>query len=676
MQRVFIIRAFGKKTDAKGREVDFDAVQASLIDPALQACQLAGGTTGEIKEAGNIRADMFALIVEADLVICDITVHNANVFYELGIRHALRKKHTLLLKGDPSADTTPFDLSTDRYLKYPIANPQAALADLIEKIKLSLVSPRDTGSPIFLMLPDLGEADVSAVKRVPLDFSEEVDRAEAAGDKGWLRVIAQDLRGQRFQWEGLRRVAQAQWNLKDYSGSSESWQAVRQAFPSDVQACLALANLLERQYRVLASDALLEASNQMIERVLGNPGAQRSQRAEALALQARNHKTLWRHRFAHAGDAAAARPLAMDPRARLSYEAYLKAFECDLNAFYPAVAALQMGRVLQQLATEPAWPNLFRGDKRAARRWSEDLDEQLPALAQVAAASVRRAREQEPEPQRLWADIAEADLMFLRHADQPEPPDVEAVVQAYLSVLPPNQGFARDAASGQLALFAQLGVGQDLARAVMEALGPVVATHPSPATEHLVVFAGHSLDAPDTPPRFPAAAETHARQLIAEALLRLQQKAPDGCRLTVLASAAPGADILAHEVCAELGIPTRLCLPLPVDDVCAHAFVAADGWRSRFRAIADQHQGRTLLMVNPDSLPRWLLNRPGLDVWERGNRWMMATAQAWGAQTLTLLALWDGQDDGRNGGTAQVVRLAQAAGAFNLEWLDCRQLLT
>ena len=42
----------------------------------------------QVADAGNIRADMFALIIEADLVICDITVHNANVFYELGIRHA------------------------------------------------------------------------------------------------------------------------------------------------------------------------------------------------------------------------------------------------------------------------------------------------------------------------------------------------------------------------------------------------------------------------------------------------------------------------------------------------------------------------------------------------------------------------------------------------------------
>jgi hypothetical protein len=59
---------------------------------------------------------MFALILEADVVICDMTIHGANVFNELGIRHALRKNRTVLNRGAPSADDVPFDNLTDRYL--------------------------------------------------------------------------------------------------------------------------------------------------------------------------------------------------------------------------------------------------------------------------------------------------------------------------------------------------------------------------------------------------------------------------------------------------------------------------------------------------------------------------------------------------------------------------------
>src|SRR5262249_7753016 len=158
----------------------------------MRACGLAGGTTATEEDSGNIREDMFALILEADLVICDITVHNANVFYELGIRHALRKKHTVLIRGEGSADKTPFDVSTDRYLAYDIANPGSAVTRLTASLKATLLTNRETDSPIFLLLPSLSEADPSEVIVVPLDLIDEIERAERAKDKAWLRVIIDD----------------------------------------------------------------------------------------------------------------------------------------------------------------------------------------------------------------------------------------------------------------------------------------------------------------------------------------------------------------------------------------------------------------------------------------------------------------------------------------------------
>ena len=95
MARVFVIRPFGLKKDSSGTEIDFERVHRELIGPALEAVKLGGGTTGEIVDAGNIREDMFGLIFEADLVVCDITILNVNVFYELGIRHACAKKARL-----------------------------------------------------------------------------------------------------------------------------------------------------------------------------------------------------------------------------------------------------------------------------------------------------------------------------------------------------------------------------------------------------------------------------------------------------------------------------------------------------------------------------------------------------------------------------------------------------
>jgi hypothetical protein len=83
---------------------------------------VAGGTTAEINRAGNIREDMFRLLVVADLVIADVSIHNANVFYELGIRHALRPRHTFMIRS-ATTHKYPFDLQTDRYLLYDSGNP-------------------------------------------------------------------------------------------------------------------------------------------------------------------------------------------------------------------------------------------------------------------------------------------------------------------------------------------------------------------------------------------------------------------------------------------------------------------------------------------------------------------------------------------------------------------------
>src|SRR5262249_32373183 len=103
MARAFVIRPFDKKKDSAGKEFDFEAIHAAVIGPARGEARLEGSTTGEIIDAGNIREDMFSLILEADLVVCDITILNANVFYELGIRHALRRRRTLLVKHKGSA---------------------------------------------------------------------------------------------------------------------------------------------------------------------------------------------------------------------------------------------------------------------------------------------------------------------------------------------------------------------------------------------------------------------------------------------------------------------------------------------------------------------------------------------------------------------------------------------
>src|SRR5262249_15681345 len=158
----------------------------------------------------------------------DITIHNANVFYELGVRHALRKTRTIMIKGQPTPDAPPFDLLTDRYQPYKLNDPGSAKDDLVKVIRAALASIRETDSPIFKMLPTLRETDPAGVAQVvPNDLIEEVDRAKAAKAKGWLRLLASEVAGRRFQWPALRLIGQAQWDLEDWDGARETFESVR-----------------------------------------------------------------------------------------------------------------------------------------------------------------------------------------------------------------------------------------------------------------------------------------------------------------------------------------------------------------------------------------------------------------------------------------------------------------
>ena len=424
MARTFIIRPFGKKKNSAGNVIDFDRTQKDLIDPALKEVELEGGTTGEIIDSGNIRADMFALILEADIVVCDLTILNANVFYELGIRHALRKKRTILIKGTPNGDKTPFDLLTDRYLPYPIDSPEDAKADLVHTLKASLASDRVTDSPIFQLLPSLPEADPSSNLIIPMDFREEVARAEEANRKGWLRLLSEEIRGKRFEWEGLKAVGRAQWDVKDYNGAKESWEALRDIHPNDVDANLALANIYERLSRKEGNLNWLGESDRSIDRVLQNSVTNRAQSAEALSLRGRNKKTRWRNELSNLATEEQRREHALTRPLLSSYEAYYEAFLQDLNHFYPGLNALQMATILFELSEDnEAWYDIFDTDEKATSARKE-LEERADALRALVPLAIEAALKRMPagDPERIWAEISAADLLFLTSTRQRRPP--------------------------------------------------------------------------------------------------------------------------------------------------------------------------------------------------------------------------------------------------------------
>ena len=282
--RAFIIRPFGTKKDRNQNEVNFDAVQDQLIVPALERVGVDGRTTLDILRAGNIRVDMFQRLLTADLVVADLSIDNANVFYELGIRHALREKRTFMLRCE--GDKYPFDLQTDRYFIYQRENPAASLDQLVAALRQTLNS-EEQDSPVFKLLPNLQAQDRSRFLAVPMDFREEVEQAAANRQAGDLELLGAEARGLEWESEGLRVVGRAQFRLKAFKGARATWEAVRKFDPKDREANTLLGTIYQRLGDLTRSD-------QALRRVLERKDVASYDRAEVHSLLGRNAKVQWK----------------------------------------------------------------------------------------------------------------------------------------------------------------------------------------------------------------------------------------------------------------------------------------------------------------------------------------------------------------------------------------------
>jgi hypothetical protein len=159
----FVVMPFGTKTDADGQEIQFNEVHKRLIRPALDRAGLKAFRADEEQRAGDIRADMFQELLLADLVLADISIDNPNVWYELGVRHALRSRGVVLISGGRTPKA--FDIYTDRKLRYNLANgvPDPAhlkddLNALVAMLTSTMTSWRGrTVSPVYSLLPNLEE---------------------------------------------------------------------------------------------------------------------------------------------------------------------------------------------------------------------------------------------------------------------------------------------------------------------------------------------------------------------------------------------------------------------------------------------------------------------------------------------------------------------------------------
>src|SRR4051812_5983638 len=114
----FVVTPFGMKPDGHGGSVDFEAIYERLIASAIREAGFEPLRADPELVGGLTERPTFERLILADYAVADLTTANANVFYALGVRHAVRPSSTVLVSGD--LKRAPSALAPDRVLPYSL----------------------------------------------------------------------------------------------------------------------------------------------------------------------------------------------------------------------------------------------------------------------------------------------------------------------------------------------------------------------------------------------------------------------------------------------------------------------------------------------------------------------------------------------------------------------------
>src|SRR5947208_15999286 len=148
----FVLMPFGKKPDAVGNTIDFDRVYDEIIKPAIQRAEMEAIRADQEMGGGIIHKPMYERLILCEYAVADLTTANANVFYELGLRHAVRPWSTVLIFAEGGGQL-PFDVAPLRAIPYKLgpdgkpANAASDSAAIAERLKEAKAMPTD--SPVF-----------------------------------------------------------------------------------------------------------------------------------------------------------------------------------------------------------------------------------------------------------------------------------------------------------------------------------------------------------------------------------------------------------------------------------------------------------------------------------------------------------------------------------------------
>ena len=178
----FILMPFGIKPNADGSLINFDRVYQDLIAPAVRDAELEPIRADQEVTGGIIHKPMFERLILCPFAVADLTTANANVYYELGVRHAFKPFSTVQIIAEGSR--LPFDIQMLRTILYtlgPDGVPDPGKAVATSRAIATFLREARTGakdSPIFQLIDGLPEPNLEHLKtdvfRDQVNYAEQV----------------------------------------------------------------------------------------------------------------------------------------------------------------------------------------------------------------------------------------------------------------------------------------------------------------------------------------------------------------------------------------------------------------------------------------------------------------------------------------------------------------------
>jgi tetratricopeptide (TPR) repeat protein len=623
---VFVAMPFGNR-----QGIDFDAVYRDYIKPALEDAGYEVFRADKEQRAGEIRSDMFQELLLADLVVADLSIDNPNVWYELGVRHALRARGVILIQSE--RDYQPFDVYTDRKIRYHVKNglpdPDLIKADraaLATMAKETMASWRGRKiSPVYHYLPYLKENDWKSMRVGEVnEFWERQEawekRIRVAQEKmrpGDILVLASEAPVQVLQFEAYRTAGKSLMKLGHFAFALEQYEKALAMDSEDLESQQQKGILLGRLGTHAEAEVLLE---DLVEK--------HPESAETVALLGRVEKDAWVGSWRKEGrstDDMRKDAACEDANLRDAIKDYVGAFLTDPGHYYSGINAVTLIRLLGHLTGDESQIASCR-EMEGGIRWC------------IQSALSKET----PKKKDYWARVTLGDLELLLG-------DTATVGRAYRNAVAvakdDKDWFALDSSRQQLLILRDLEFRPEQVDAAIDIIDRALDKLKAPwQPRKVILFSGHMIDAPGrAEKRFPPQKEPEAARAISDQLDELGAGQSD----LALCGGACGGDLLFAEACLKRDLKLELRIPFKEPLFLQESVnFAGDQWRERYyRVKGNPH---TSLLTMPDELGE---TPAKVNPYERNNLWQLYSALSRGTEKVHFMCLWDGRGGDGPGGT-------------------------